>query len=175
MESGTNCLSRQKGSGTMRMKKATGNKKFSKTMKITATLSSILIVGAVIWTLIINAGIGSEADKRDKRLELYEVTKLGVIEDLRSYFTVGKDNFDKVKENVNMTDDLKGQLFGSTYNATKMPTYEKVSFIDVQYTIDKTDEVMFYVLCNVTKDGKTQQVNMLVTVSGSKVSDIIAY
>lgn len=145
-------------------------------VKIVTAVSFILLAGVVIFTLLSNSSIKGLEDARDKRFDLYETTKIGVMEDIRAYLSVtDKDSYEKVKTTINMQSEIKSELFGSSYNATKFIGKASISFVDVQYTLEEDGTFIVYSLVNVTKEGVTKEMNFLAFVANNQIYDLLFY
>lgn len=147
----------------------------SKRVVIFSSLSFIIIMGVIISTLVSNSKIRTVIATRDTRLDVYEATKLWVIDDMRTYLTISDEkSYTDVKRNVHMTPDLKNSLFKSDFSSFSPTGIKEVSFVDAQYSLDDKGNFMVYLLANVKGD-KTKELNFLVSVNNNKIYDVIAY
>jgi hypothetical protein len=148
----------------------------TKKLKIFSILSITIILIVVITTIIINASIKNVIESRDTRLDTYEATKMWVIEDIRSYLLIrDKNSYIQSKQNMHMGSEVKSEIFGSEFEASNHQGYTNVSFLDAQYTLEKSGKVIYYLLADVTKGEETKQLNFMVFVSNNTIYDIVAY
>jgi hypothetical protein len=114
---------------------------------------------------------------RDRRLDLYEETTIWALNDIRTYLEVHNNSSLQNAENtMHITSSLKQQLFNwSVYNATAYPSYSKVYFLDAQYSLEKSNSFIVYLLADVTKGGQTKQLNLLCFISNNTIYNIVGY
>lgn len=152
------------------------NSKLSRPIKIFSTLSITLIIGVIIYTLFVNNSIKNVVEMRDMRLDIYEYTKLWVVEDVRDYVLIkNKETYTNAKDSVHMNNETLNDLFGSEYDSSRHVGYSKVSFVDAQYTLERDGRVIYYLTANVSKSGETKEINFMVFVSDNLIYDIIAF
>lgn len=148
------------------------NKKL-KWLTIIGFATIVVIVG---YTLYVNFTVRSIDSGRDKRLDIYESTKAGVISDMRSYLTIKNDvDFDKARRELNFTQELKDELLGDTYNSA-LPSYSSVQVLDISYSfLDDAGSNRYNLLVSLTKDGKTKTLTFIVFVEKGKMYDLLIY
>lgn len=128
------------------------------------------------YTLYVNAAVKSTDDSRDKRLDLYESTKAGVIADMRSFLTIkNKDQYDEVRKDIHFTSELKNELLGSSYNPA-MASYDSVKVLDIQYSfVDDEGANRYNMVTQLTNKGVTKTLTFIIFVDNGKVYDILVY
>lgn len=145
-------------------------------MKVITGVSIFSLLILFVTTLIVNSNIKGVEESRDKRLDMYELTKQWVIQDIRDYILIqDEEGYKETKGKVHMTRELKDELFGNAFNYSKHGGYTSISFIDSQYTLEKDGKFIVYLLANVTKDNQTKEMNFLVFIHNNSIYDIVAY
>lgn len=146
-------------------------------MKVITAVSFILLVLVVVFTLVANNSLKDLEDKRMKSLDGYEATKLWVIDDIRSYLMVnGEETYKTSKQSVHFAKELKDELYANSYNASMFQGASNVNFVDAQYSLEKEDNTfIIYLLTNVSVQGKTKEINLMVFINNNHIYDILAY
>lgn len=151
-------------------------KKYPHWIKILIVVFLLSTTVLVSYTLYVNQQMKSLVSARSTELDIYENTKQWVLEDLRHYLTISSlDEYNNVKGSVHFTKEYQQMLFGSSYNSLKYLSADSVSFVDAQYTVDSKSNIMYFVVANVTKQGKTAEMNFLISVENNKIYDIESF
>lgn len=129
-----------------------------------------LLVGLTIFSFVTTNSIKEVESKRLTVLDSKEVTKLWVVEDIRSLLQVKDERTYKIaKDSCHFTDDLKKSIYGNSFDGTKYFYGEEVSFIDAQYSLENDK---YLLLANVKKGDKNYILNILVSLSNNLIYDI---
>lgn len=148
---------------------------YSKKISIFLTLSFIFICLTLLGTLMINSSINQVISVRDTRLDLYEQTKIWVMDDVRSYLTLDEKTYTTTKDSMHTTEEYKTKLFGSNFLRSHFPSADSVSFFDVQYTTDSVNDITYYLSCDVRTGDIVKRIQLLVFVGNNMIYNILAY
>lgn len=136
----------------------------------------VILTGLTIFaTTYTNREIQKLDESRLTQLDMYEVTKLAVIEDIRTYLTIKTEkDYLFAKQNMNLHSELKRDLFGSGFDPINFYGASEVYVVDVQYTFqDNKGITKYYLILNVTKGNQTKQLELLVFVQNNQIFDIL--
>lgn len=151
-------------------------RKKSKKWVLFTSLVFIVSMGFILTTLMTNAGLKDIINSRDSRLDLYEAIKIGVMDDMRAYLEVSNEStYNSAKANSKMSEEVKSILFGGSYNKENFANPSKVSFVDVQYSLEENENFMVYLLVNLTVEDEIKILNFLVTVTDDEIVDVVVY
>lgn len=150
------------------------SKNFCTVIVICCSLLLAIILGTNLYE---NNKIKSSLGTRNEFLDLQENTKQWLMQDLELWFLVNSESsYERAKEKMHLTKDLRTSLFGKDYNIAKNNFLgaTEVIFADVQYTLDGSDTV-YYVLADIKTDGTVKVINLLVYIADNKIYNIVAY
>lgn len=157
-------------------KKHQNKKPINKWLKIT-TILLIIFSGITLWmTTYTNNSTQKLEEVRNTQLDMYEVTKFAILEDIRSWLTIQtKEDFINSKASMNALDWYKEEIFGTEFNLNNFYGATEVKAIDIQYTLEDEEQITkYYLMLNVTKGDTTKQLDLLVFVHGNKIFKILA-
>jgi hypothetical protein len=146
--------------------------------KFLVVSSLVLLLVILVSTLFYNSEIKRVEKSRNPTLDLYESTKLWVIEDIRSYLLVKSlTDYDLSKDLSHMAPDIKDSLYGASYNKEAFSSASSVSFIDAQYTLqgEQKGVLLIYLLAEVKTGETSNLLNFLVFVKENTISDVLVY
>lgn len=150
--------------------------KHSKRILIFVTVSFIILIGVLVATLVKNNKLREIKDNRINVLDTYELTKLWVIEDMRTYLSIKDDtSFYQAKDSVHFTSELKDILLGDKYNSENHAKLSNISVIDTQYTLGDSNKIVFYMLLNVKDGDKIKELNAMIFVANNMIYNILLY
>ncbi len=150
--------------------------KLSRSMKILTSILVLVGVISIFLALVMNAHISNVLEQRDTRLDIYEDIKYTVMGEVIGYLTIKDiDSYNFVKENSATDRFFSNALYGETYQEGRFLGADKVTFVDVQYTLEG-ESVVYYLLLN-THHGNEgiRELNALVFYKEGVIFDMLFY
>lgn len=157
------------------IKQQQGRKPIKRWLKVVTLFLILLTVIILFVSNYTNKAVQRLDEARDVQLDLYESTKLAVLDDISAYLSIQtKEDYTSIKATMNVTEDFRNEIFGNTFDATNFYGATNVKGVDVQYSLeDGKGLTKYYLMLNVTKGDVTKQIEMLVFVHSNQIIDIL--
>lgn len=157
------------------VKEQQGRKPIKRWLKIVTLILVILTVIISLVSNYTNKAVQNLDESRDIQLDMYEVTKFAVYDNVKSYLSIQtKEDYTELKSTMYVTEGFREELFGSSFNSDDFYGATHVSGVDIQYALeDAKGLTKYYLMLNVTKGDETKQIEMLVFVHSNQIFDIL--
>lgn len=142
-----------------------------------SVIGFIILVVFIVYSLIQNNEVKRTLESRNNVLDVFEVNKDLVLNDISLLLNVkDEDTYNKAREYMNLSKDLKTKLFEGSYfdNKDKFIKSDSFKILDCKYTLEY-DNMVYYVLVEANRGNTCSTLNMLVYVKDSIIYKIVSY